>query len=98
MTDYRTFLSLCLRPVRLAATVRMGFLWPPGLPAAGCRMALSDVLGRVAADAEKALETLKEYCRLATISAHKRAQPEPAAFVRRRVRENGYRARESPQQ
>src|SRR5438309_6849299 len=96
MTDYRTFLSLCLRPVRLAATVRMGFLWPPGLPAAGCRMALSDVLGRVEADAEKALETLKEYCRFPTISAHKRAQPETAAFVRRLLVENGFEAREYP--
>src|SRR5437879_11451513 len=96
MTDYRTLLSLCLRPVRLAATVRMGFLWPPGLRGAGFRSALSDVLGRVEADAEKALETLKEYCRFPTISAHKRAQPETAAFVRRLLAENGFEAREYP--
>src|SRR5881296_4507579 len=59
-------------------------------------MALSDVLGRVEADAEKALETLKEYCRFPTISAHKRAQPETAAFVRRLLAENGFEAREYP--
>ena len=53
-------------------------------------MALADVLGRVEADAEKALETLKEYCRFPTISAHKRAQPETAAFVRRLLVENGF--------
>src|SRR5437867_2592830 len=61
-----------------------------------CGMALSDVLGRVEADAEKALETLKEYCRFPTISAHKRAQPETAAFVRRLLAENGFEAREYP--
>src|SRR5207253_1914834 len=60
----------------------------------GC--ALSDVLGRVEADAEKALETLKEYCRFPTISAHKRAQAETAAFVRRLLAENGFEAREYP--
>ena len=59
-------------------------------------MALSDVLRRVEADAEKALETLKEYCRFPTISAHKRAQPETAAFVRRLLAENGFEAREYP--
>src|SRR5437879_12681918 len=95
MTDYLTFLSFFLRPVRLPATVRMGFLWPPGLPAAGCGMALSGVLGRVEADAEKALETLREYCRFPTISANKRAQPETAVFVRRLLAEHGFQALES---
>jgi acetylornithine deacetylase/succinyl-diaminopimelate desuccinylase-like protein len=59
-------------------------------------MALSDILARVDTDAEKALETLKEYCRFPTISAHKKAQPETAAFVRRLLAENGFEAREYP--
>src|SRR6267143_592583 len=84
-------------PVReFSSSVRIGFLCLPDLPATGCGMALADVLGRVEADAEKALETLKEYCRFPTISAHKRAQPETAAFVRRLLVENGFEAREYP--
>ena len=59
-------------------------------------MSLQDVLPRVEADADKALEILKEYCRFPTISAHKRAQPETAAFVRRLLAENGFEAREFP--
>jgi len=65
-------------------------------PASGARMALTDVLGRVESDAGKALELLKEYVRFPTISAHKRAQPETAAFVRRILAENGFEAREYP--
>ena len=60
------------------------------------RLALTDVLSRVEADAGKALEILKEYVRFPTISAHKRAQPETAAFVRRLLVENGFEAREYP--
>src|SRR3989304_3730284 len=59
-------------------------------------MSIADVLARVEADAEKSLELLKEYCRFPTISAHKRAQPETAAFVRRLLEENGFEAREYP--
>jgi len=59
-------------------------------------IALTDVLARVEADSEKALEVLKEYVRFPTISAHKRAQPETAAFVRRLLAENGFEAREVP--
>jgi acetylornithine deacetylase/succinyl-diaminopimelate desuccinylase-like protein len=59
-------------------------------------MPLSDVLARVDTDSDKALETLKEYCRFPTISAHKKAQPETAAFVRRLLVENGFEAREYP--
>ena len=59
-------------------------------------MSLSDVLARVEADTEKSLEILKEYCRFPSISAHKRAQPETAAFVRRILQENGFEAREYP--
>src|SRR6266705_3448862 len=73
-----------------------GVLMAPWLTRDRCGMALSDVLGRVEADAEKALETLKEYCRFPTISAHKRAQPETAAFVRRLLAENGFESREYP--
>lgn len=59
-------------------------------------MALTDVLAQVESGTEKALEVLKEYCRFPTISAHKRAQPETAAFVRRLLAENGFEAREIP--
>ena len=57
-------------------------------------MSLTEVFARVEKDSEKALETLKEYVRFPTISAHKRAQPETAAFVRRLLVENGFEARE----
>src|SRR5439155_1627626 len=71
------------------------FGWPTfGLPVRG--LALTDVLARVEADAGKALEIIKEYVRFPTISAHKRAQPETAAFVRRLLVENGFEAREYP--
>lgn len=59
-------------------------------------MTLTDVLARIESDSEKALELLKEYCRFPSISAHKRAQPETAAFVRRILAENGFEAREIP--
>ena len=59
-------------------------------------MVLTDVLARVDADSNKALEVLKEYCRFPTISAHKKAQPETAAFVRRLLAENGFEVREYP--
>src|SRR6266849_3057983 len=79
-----------------STVARVGFLCPADVPASVRKMALSDVLARVDTDAEKALETLKEYCRFPTISAHKKAQPETAAFVRRLLIENGIEARESP--
>lgn len=59
-------------------------------------MSLTDVLAKVESDSDKALELLKEYCRFPTISAHKKAQPETAAFVRRILGENGFEAREYP--
>src|SRR2546428_13663461 len=59
-------------------------------------IALTDVLARVEAESEKSLEVLKEYVRFPTISAHKRAQPETAAFVRRLLAENGFEARQGP--
>jgi len=68
----------------------------PAYQALGFCMALTDVFARVESDAEKALETLKEYCRFPTISAHKKAQPETAAFVRRLLAENGFEVREYP--
>src|SRR3989442_56527 len=79
-----------------SAVARVGFLCPSDVPASVRRLALTDVLSRVEADAGKALEILKEYVRFPTISAHKRAQPETAAFVRRLLIENGFEAREYP--
>lgn len=74
----------------------VGFLWDACLPLPGERLTLTDVLARVESNAEKALETLKEYCRFPTISAHKKAQPETASFVRRLLTENGFEVREYP--
>lgn len=59
-------------------------------------MTLADVLARIDATKDEALETLKEYCRFPTISAHNRAQAETAAFVRRILAERGFEAREYP--
>lgn len=59
-------------------------------------MPIADVLSKVESGAQKALELLKEYCSFPTISAHKKAQPETAAFVRRVLAENGFEAREYP--
>src|SRR2546422_8217218 len=75
---------------------RIGFLCPAGVPTAVRGLALSDVLSRVEAGAGKALEILKEYVRFPPISAHKRAQTETAAFVRRLPVENGFQGREYP--
>src|SRR6266568_3945889 len=47
------------------------FLRRPAVPAAGRGMTLTDVLGRVESGTDKALETLKEYCRFPTISERK---------------------------
>src|SRR3989442_3450565 len=58
---------------------RIGFLCPAGVPAAVRRLALTDVLSRVEADAGKALESLKEYVRFPTNSGHKRGRPQIAA-------------------
>jgi acetylornithine deacetylase/succinyl-diaminopimelate desuccinylase-like protein len=59
-------------------------------------MSLVDVLAKVESGTERSLEVLKEYCRFPTISAHKRAQPETAAFVRRLLAEHGFETREYP--
>src|SRR5256886_15590393 len=59
-------------------------------------MTLEDVLLQVESGTDKGLEPLKEYCRFPTISAHKKAQPEPAAFVRRFLAETWFVAREYP--
>ena len=57
-------------------------------------MTLKDVFEKVDAGVNPSLETLKEYCRLPTISAEKRAQPETAALVRGWLAETGFEARE----
>lgn len=57
-------------------------------------MALKDVLDKVDSGIAESLETLKAYCRLPTISAEKRAQPETAAFVRSQLKNLGFEARE----
>ncbi len=57
-------------------------------------MTLSEVLDRVDAGVAPSLELLKAYCRLPSISAERRAQPETAAFVRRLLTEEGFEARE----
>src|SRR3990170_3847011 len=80
----------------MPAGLHVAFLWRTAFSLAGVVMSLSEVLARVEADAEKSLDLLKEYCRFPTISAHKRAQPETAAFVRRLLAENGFEAREYP--
>src|SRR5437667_452160 len=96
MTGHSPPFLLVAAQIHLASGCTHRVLMAPWLTRGRCGMALSDVLGRVEADAEKALETLKEYCRFPTISAHKKAQPETAAFVRRLLAENGFEAREYP--
>ncbi len=59
-------------------------------------MTLTDVLSKVEARSTEALELLKEYCRFPSISAHKKAQPETAAFVEKVLAENGFDARQYP--
>jgi acetylornithine deacetylase/succinyl-diaminopimelate desuccinylase-like protein len=59
-------------------------------------MTISDVFGRIDAGVTPSLELLKAYCRLPTISAEKRAQPETAAFVRGILTEAGFEAQEYP--
>src|SRR5947199_172346 len=96
MTGHSPPFLLVTAQIHLASGCTHRVLMASWLTRGRCGMALSDVLGRVEADAEKALETLKEYCRFPTISAHKRAQSETAAFVRRLLAENGFEAREYP--
>src|SRR5207245_4650073 len=74
----------------------LGSYGPPTFPRRVRGLVLTEVLARGEADAGKALELLKEYVRLPTISAHKQAQPETAAIVRRLLAENGFEAREYP--
>lgn len=57
-------------------------------------MTLSEVLEKVDAGVDASLELLKAYCRLPTISAEKRAQPETAAFVRGLLTDAGFEAQE----
>lgn len=57
-------------------------------------MTLSEVLDRVDQGVAASLELLQAYCRLPTVSAEKRAQPETAAFVRRLLTDEGFDARE----
>ncbi len=59
-------------------------------------MSLKDVFDQVDTGVDASLELLKEYCRLPTISAEKKAQPETAALVRRLLTEAGFEAREFP--
>jgi acetylornithine deacetylase/succinyl-diaminopimelate desuccinylase-like protein len=57
-------------------------------------MEIKDVLEKVDAGVTPSLEQLKAYCRLPTISAEKKAQPETAAHVRALLSELGFEARE----
>jgi acetylornithine deacetylase/succinyl-diaminopimelate desuccinylase-like protein len=57
-------------------------------------MSLTDVLYRVDAGVDPSLELLKAYCRLPSVSAEKKAQPETAAFVRGLLTDLGFEARE----
>src|SRR5439155_21097075 len=75
---------------------RSGSDAPPPYPRRVWRLDLTEVPARVEADARTAPEILKEYVRFPPISAHKRAQPETAAFVRRLLAESGFEAREYP--
>ena len=57
-------------------------------------MSLAEVFERIDAGIPSSLDLLKQYCRLPSISAQKKAQPETAAFVRRLLTEAGFDARE----
>ncbi len=66
------------------------------LPSAGGPTALLDVFGFIDADMNASLAALTEFCRIPSVSAEKRAQPEAAAFVRKMLGEIGVDAREVP--
>lgn len=57
-------------------------------------MSVSEVLDKVDSGVEASLEILKAYCRLPSVSAERRAQPETAAFVRGLLADAGFEARE----
>src|SRR2546422_9260978 len=59
-------------------------------------MGQQDVFGHIDVHLDESLATLSEFCKIPSISAEKRAQPEAAAFVRKLLGEVGIDARESP--
>src|SRR2546428_2151059 len=59
-------------------------------------MALQEVFGHIDAHLDDSLATLSEFCKIPSISAEKRAQPEAAAFVVKLLGEVGIDAREVP--
>src|SRR3989441_10952630 len=59
-------------------------------------MALQEVFGHIDAHLDDSLATLSEFCKIPSISAEKRAQPEAAAFVRKLLGEVGIEGREYP--
>jgi len=59
-------------------------------------MVNADVFDHIDKHMDESIATLSEFCRIPSISAEKRAQPEAAAFVRRMLGEIGIEAREIP--
>src|SRR5437899_12277116 len=59
-------------------------------------MGLQDVFGHIDVHLDESLATLSEFCKIPSISAEKRSQPEAAAFVRKLLGEVGIDAREVP--
>ena len=59
-------------------------------------MSLNDVFDRIDRHLDEALATLSAFCRIPSVSAEKRAQPEAAAFLRGLLGEAGIEAREFP--
>jgi len=59
-------------------------------------MSLDDVFDRIDRHLDESLATLAEFCRIPSISAEKRAQPEAAAFLRGLLGRIGIEAREYP--
>jgi len=59
-------------------------------------MALRDVFGHIDAHLDETIATLSEFCKIPSISAEKRAQPEAAAFVRKVLGSLGIEGREFP--
>src|SRR2546428_8641889 len=59
-------------------------------------MALQEVFGHIDAHLDDSLATLSEFCKIPSISAEKRAQPEAAAFVVKLLGEVGVEGLEVP--
>src|SRR3989449_9630477 len=59
-------------------------------------MGQQDVFGHIDVHLDDSLAALSEFCKIPSISAEKRAQPEAAAFVRKLLGEVGIEGRESP--